>query len=93
MRFVVMQQHDQHRPLGVALGVAILMLALLGQVNAVDAHHGTEFSCHHHACWLLEPEQTLPWVAIAAWFSCVFHFVLLREHVLLVFKPPRLPAL
>lgn len=92
MRSVVMQQHDQNRILVVILIVMILMLALLGPINAVDSDHGTEPSCHHHACWLLVPKPTLPSVTIVAWFSCVFRFTLLREHVLLVFKPPRLLA-
>ena len=92
-RSVLIQPHKPRRAFVVVLGLAILALALMGHMNAVDSHHGVEHACHHHTCWMLTPEPTVPAVLGLVWFSSVFRFVLLREHVFLVFKPPRLHTL
>lgn len=86
---VRVQPYQKRRVLALALGMAILALAFLGHVNATDSHHGPEQACHHHTCWMLAPEPTLPSVIVLAWFSMVFRLTLLQEHTLLVFKPPR----
>ena len=93
MRSMLGQSDKQYRALALALGMAILALAFLGHVNAVDSHHGPEPSCHHHTCWILAPEPTLPSVIVLAWFPLGFRFTLLREHSLLIFKPPQLRTL
>jgi hypothetical protein len=93
IRSVRVQPHQKCCALALALGIVVLAFAFLGHVNAVDSHHGPEQACHHHTCWILTPEPTLPSVIVLAWFSSVFHFTLLREHVRLVYKPPRLRTL
>jgi len=93
IRSVRVQSHQKGRALALALGMAVLAFAFLGHVNTVDSHHGPEQACHHHTCWMLTPEPPLPSVIVLAWFSSVFHFTLLREHVRLVYKPPRLRTL
>jgi hypothetical protein len=93
IRSVRVQPHQKCRALALALGIAVLALAFLGHINTVDSHHGPEQACHHHTCWILTPESTLPSVIVLAWFSSVFHFTLLREHGRLVYKPPRLRTL
>ncbi len=90
MRYLLFKKYKLCRLLAIVVSVAILVLAILGNVNLVDSHHSTDHRCHHHTCWLLMQEVTLPCVIILAWFSLMFSFAMLREHVLLLFKPPRL---
>jgi hypothetical protein len=87
------QSHQKGRALALALGMAVLAFAFLGHVNTVDSHYGPEQACHHHTCWMLTPEPTLPSGIVLSGFSSVFHLTLLREHVRLIYKPPRLRPL
>lgn len=85
--------HTPPRVVAIALGLAILALVLFVNAHAGDSHHDIEHTCHHHPCWILIPEPTLPAVLVFIWFSSVFRFTLLQEYSLLVFKPPRVRPL
>lgn len=91
----VLVPHDQQRyALTLALGMVILALAFAGHPNVNEAHHySPQQACHHHACWMLTPELILPSALVLTWFASVFRCILLQEHVLPIFKPPRLRIL
>jgi hypothetical protein len=88
---VLVQPYQQRCALALALGVVILVLAFVGHVSAINSHHGPEQVCHHHTCWILTPEPTLPSaVTVLASFASMFRFTLSQEHGFRIFKPPRL---
>jgi hypothetical protein len=89
MRHFLCKRYAHHR--GVAAGLVLILLAVAfgSPVMVPGMCASSQQSCQSLADWLLVSVPLLAVATVAVWFLWTTDFTLLREHPLLLFKPPR----
>jgi hypothetical protein len=89
MRYFLCKWYVHHRKLAAALVLILLAFAVLCPVMVPAMGSNTQQSCQGQTCWLLVSVPLLAVAIVSARFLWTTDFILLREHPLLLFKPPR----
>jgi len=93
MRTLLLQRYAQQRGFAAGLVLALLAFAFLCPVMLPTVCSGSQQPCQSQPCWLLMSGPLVPVLSVFAWLLGTTSFTLLREHPLLLFKPPRLVLL
>ncbi len=89
MRTRLFRQYLYHRGLVAGVVIALLLLAFMCPVMLPALCSGSQQTCQHHTCWLLELGSIILVIAVFVWLLWVARFALPREYPLLLFRPPR----
>jgi hypothetical protein len=90
MHMVLSRWHFYHHGLAVGTIVVLLALAFACPVMSPALCSGGQQPCQSHTCELLVSGPTMAVLLVFAGLWWAARFPLLREHPLLLFRPPRL---
>jgi hypothetical protein len=89
MRTRLLGRYSYHRGFAFGLVIALLAFAFLCPVMLPALCSGSQQTCQSQPCWLLVSGTIVPLLIVFAWLLWTTRCTLLREHPVLLFRPPR----
>jgi hypothetical protein len=89
MRHFLCKWYAYHRGLAAGLVLILLAVATVCPLMLPAICSGSHQGCQSQTCWLLVSVPLLAVAIVAVWFLWAARFILLQEHPLRLFRPPR----